>query len=107
MGQSINDHISTEQIKYSLQYSSIDDAVELLTALGKGALMAKVDLKSAFRVVPVHQTDSELLGMSWRDTFYFDTCLPFGLRSAPFLVCRSITVDIRAQLWSPLAHPLC
>ena len=83
VGQSINDHISKEQ--YSLQYSSVDDAVKLLTALGKGALMAKVDLKSAFRVVPVHKTDWDLLGMSWRDTFYFDTCLPFGLRSAPFL----------------------
>ena len=59
-GQSINDHISKEQ--YSLQYSSVDDAVKILTALGKGALMAKVDLKSAFRVVPVHSTDWDLLG---------------------------------------------
>ena len=82
-GQSINDHISKEQ--YSLQYSSVEDAVKILTALGKGALMAKVDLKSAFRVVPVHSTDWDLLGISWRNAFYIDTCLPFGLRSAPFL----------------------
>ena len=45
-GQSINDHIPKEQ--YSLQYGSVDDAMKILTALGKGALMAKVDLKSAF-----------------------------------------------------------
>ena len=51
--QSINDHISKEQ--YSFQYSSVDDAVKLLTAFGKGALMAEVDLKSAFHVVPVHK----------------------------------------------------
>ena len=49
------------------------------------ALMAKVNLKSAFRMVPVHREDWELLGMHWRNHFYIDTCLPFGLRSAPFL----------------------
>ena len=38
--QSINDHILKEQ--YSLQYTSFDDAIRILTALGKGALMAKL-----------------------------------------------------------------
>ncbi len=47
--------------------------------------MAKVDLKSAFRMVPVHREDWELLGFQWNGAFYVDTCLPFGLRSAPFL----------------------
>ena len=82
-GRSINDHISQDD--YSLHYTSIDDAIRILLQLGKGALMAKVDLKSAFRMVPVHPADWELLGMHWKEGFYFDTCLPFGLRSAPFL----------------------
>ena len=56
-----------------------------LLTLGPGAMMAKVDLKSAFYMVPVHPTDWELLGMHWRERFYVDTCLPFGLRSPPFL----------------------
>ena len=47
--------------------------------------MAKVDLKSAFRMIPVRKEDWELLGMEWNGHFYFDKCLPFGLRSAPFL----------------------
>ena len=47
--------------------------------------MAKVDLKSAFRMVPVHPSDWSLLGMRWREQYYIDTCLPFGLRSAPYL----------------------
>ena len=82
-GSSINDHISPED--YSLHYSSVDDAVQLLTALGRGALMAKVDLKSAFRMIPVRHQDWELLGIHWRDNFYVDTCLPFGCRSSPYL----------------------
>ena len=47
--------------------------------------MAKIDLKSAFRMIPVHRADWDLLGMHWRGQYYVDTCLPFGLRSAPFL----------------------
>ena len=47
--------------------------------------MAKMDLKSAFRQIPVHPSDWNLLGLTWQDQFYFEKVLPFGLRSAPFL----------------------
>ena len=82
-GNSINDYIPKDD--FSLHYASIDDAVNLLLSLGKGANMAKVDLKSAFRMVPVRKEDWQFLGIKWKDRFYVDTCLPFGLRSAPFL----------------------
>ena len=45
--------------------------------------MAKFDLKSAYRNVPVHPDDRGLLGMLWDDQLYVDSTLPFGLRSAP------------------------
>ncbi len=83
VGSSINDHISREQ--FSLQYASVDDAIRLVLRQGPGALMAKVDLQSAFRMVPVRREDWELLGFRWNGEYYVDTCLPFGLRSAPFL----------------------
>ena len=57
----------------------------ILLHLGKGALMAKIDLKSAFRMIPVHSADCDFLGMHWQGQYYVDTCLPFGLHSAPFL----------------------
>lgn len=82
-GSSVNDHIPKEP--YSLLYSSVDDAVRLLCSLGIGTQMAKVDLKSAFRIIPVRKQDWELLGIRWRNLYYVDTCLPFGLRSAPYL----------------------
>ena len=47
--------------------------------------MTKTDIQSAFRIIPVHPQDWELLGMSWQGRYYFDKVLPFGLRSAPFL----------------------
>ena len=83
-GQSINDGINKEE--YTLNYSRIDDAIRLIQqAGGKGSLLAKVDIKSAFRIIPVRQEDRELLGIHWKNKFYVDRCLPFGLRSAPFL----------------------
>ena len=47
--------------------------------------MAKTDLKSAFRLIPVHPDDWNLLGIYWKSQYYVDLYLPFGLRSAPFL----------------------
>ena len=54
-------------------------------SLGIGALLAKLDLKNAYRMVPVHPDDRWLLGVRWQDQIFLDTALPFGLRSAPKL----------------------
>lgn len=53
--------------------------------LGKGALMAKMDICRAYRNIPVHPKDRYLLGMSWCSEVYVDATLPFGLRSAPLI----------------------
>ena len=61
---------------------TIEDVVTRVARLGRGALMAKFDLKSAYQQVPVHPDDHWLLGMEWRGQLFVDTALPFGLRSA-------------------------
>ncbi len=50
----------------------------------KGALLAKMDVQSAFRTIPVHPADHHFLGVAWEKQLYVDTTLPFGLRSALF-----------------------
>ena len=82
-GDSINSGINKEE--FSLQYSTTDQAISSIQALGNGTLMAKTDIESAFRLFPVHPEDWELLGMKWDGQYYFDKVLPFGLRSAPYL----------------------
>ena len=47
------------------------------------AKLAKFDIQSAYRIVPVHPDDRPLLEMAWKEKLYVDTALPFGLRSAP------------------------
>ena len=78
---SINDGIDKED--FTLHYSTIDDAVKMVQHLGSTAELAKIDVKSAFRTIPVRHKDRELLGIHWQDKYYVDCCLPFGLRSAP------------------------
>jgi len=43
--------------------------------------MAKIDIKSAYRLVPVAPCDCHLLGMRWKRNIYVEGMLPFGLRS--------------------------
>ena len=65
----------------------MSDAIALIIKAGRGggggALMGKVDIKSAYRIIPVHPSDRHLLGMFWHGCYYIDLTLPFGLRSAP------------------------
>ena len=48
----MNDGIEPELC--SLTYTSVDRAVQVLLELGQGCVMAKLDIKSAYRIVPVH-----------------------------------------------------
>ena len=41
--------------------------------------MAKFDVESAYHNVPVHPSDCHLLGVKWRNQYYVDLALPFGL----------------------------
>ena len=51
--------------------------------LGKGSLIAKIDVKSAYHLIPVSPADCHYLGTEWKGNIYVDAKLPFGLRSAP------------------------
>jgi hypothetical protein len=49
--KSVNDFIDKEYC--IVRYSSIDDDVAMVQTLGKGALLAKADIKSAFRLIRI------------------------------------------------------
>ena len=80
-GASVNDGI--EEALCSLTYVGIKDAVRGILERGRGTQLAKVDIRSAYRNVPVHPDDHWLSGMIWRESLFVDAALPFGLRSAP------------------------
>ena len=80
-GNSVNDAIAT--FSCHMHYASVVDAARMITELGPGTLLAKMDLHQAYRNVPVHADDHPLLAIKWGPHTYIDTALPFGLRSAP------------------------
>ena len=92
-GSSVNDGIPPELSH--VQYAGIQDAIAKIKYLGKGCFLAKTDVKSAFRIVPVHPNDCELLGFSWDGQFYYDKCLVFGASSS----CRIFEQKSSALEW--------
>ena len=81
VGHSVNDGIPKEP--FSVQYMKVDDVINGIMSLGRGSLLAKFDVESAYCNVPVHSDDRYLLGMKWREKYFIDLVLPFGLHSAP------------------------
>ena len=79
-GAGVNDGISPTLC--SLHYTSVDEVVSIIKQLGRGAQLVKLDIKGAYRIIPVHPADYHLLGITWRGETYIDRALPFGLRSA-------------------------
>ena len=66
-----------------MAYNSVADAATLMHALGVGTLLAKIDIRDAYCIIPVHPHDRPFLGVSWDGSVYVDCQLPFGLASAP------------------------
>ncbi|CAH3176987.1 unnamed protein product, partial [Porites lobata] len=98
-GTSVNDNIPDAHS--SVHYASISDAIAVLKSLGAGCFLAKTDIKSAFRIIPIHPSDFPLLGMKWDNQFFFDVCLPMGLamshRFKQFRMCDYLGVPIAQE----------
>ena len=92
-GNSINDGIPSEYTH--VQYARIDDAIRMIKVVGQGCFLAKTDIKSAFRILPIRPEDYSLLGMRWKEKFYFDKCMPMGCSSS----CRTFESFSTALEW--------
>ena len=66
-GNCINDGIPAEIA--TVKYATFDSAVELVQQVGSGAFLAKCDIKSAFRLLPIYPGDFDLLGFNLSSCF--------------------------------------
>ena len=80
-GFSVNDAIDPQLC--SLSYITVQEVAAKAVELSKYSLNAKIDIKSAYRLIPICPHDRKWLGIQWQDQIYVDGMLPFGLRSAP------------------------
>ena len=84
---SVNDHA----VKEDCQYTKLEDA---LAYCKPHSWMAKVDLKWAYRSIPIAQNEQCITGLQWTFkgdssvTYLADTKLPFGARKSPAIYNR-------------------
>ena len=79
-GSSVNDGIDSEHTRVC--YATVDDAIKFIKLAGPGCLLAKTDIKNAFRIIPISPDNYNLLGMQWRGLYYYDRCMPIGCSSS-------------------------
>ncbi|KAI2645934.1 Pro-Pol polyprotein [Labeo rohita] len=63
--------------------TTLTKPITLIKDAGRGAWLAKVDITSAFKVMPIHPDFCHLFGIRWQNKFYFAVRLTFGFRSSP------------------------
>ena len=80
---SVNDGIPKPP--FTVQYVSVNVVIEGIMAQGRGTVMAKFDVASAYQDVAIHSDNRPLLGMQWCGKYFVDLVLPFGLHSVPFI----------------------
>ena len=85
---SVNDYAhSTDK----MCYQSVKDACSLVN---EGSYMCKIDLRSAYRYVPIHPSNYQFSGIKWqfsgdaKPTYLTDTRLMFGSKLAPNIFHR-------------------
>lgn len=64
---------------YSMRFCSVDDALKFLIQVGKGSFMGKLDIKHAFRLIPVSPYDWPLLDHFANGKYFSDIVLPLDV----------------------------
>ena len=75
---SVNDFIDSSFAE--VRFSNFDNAVSMIRQLGRGALIGKLDLKSAFRILRMSASDFPLLGIHLAGQYYMDKMASMGLK---------------------------
>ncbi|VDH96229.1 ATP-dependent RNA helicase DDX58 [Mytilus galloprovincialis] len=92
IGTSVNDGIPKHTYMgdpFTLHYPATDHLVQLINEKGPNCLLYKVDIKRCYRWLPVDPYDYHLLGLVWNHKLYFDTKIPFGLRTGAMTAQRT------------------
>ena len=92
-GDSINSGIPREFSNVS--YEDFDFFLSLLAMVGCNCFIAKADIESAFRIVPIDPNCHHLLGFMFNDKYYYDKCLPMGCS----ISCKLFEDFSRAIQW--------
>ena len=82
-GYSVNDFTPTDtwdSAPFKLTLATARSYADTIAAMGRGVWMSKVDLRLAYKQLPIDPLDYPLTGIKWRDRWYYDTRAQFGGR---------------------------
>ena len=92
---SLKSHITERE---SFSYQTIDNALKHIKHIKHKSFLAKVDIRKAYRHVPLHPSNYRVTGLSWEFKlkehlefefiYLYDTKLPFGASKAPEIFHR-------------------
>lgn len=94
--------ISLATDRESFKFQTLDDAIKLPRP---NYFMAKIDLRHAYRSVPIHKSNYSATGLQWQfsgqpdPTYFYDTQLPFGAKSSPEIFHR-----LTQSVWRMMAR---
>ena len=103
----VNSYTDTQ---HHYSYVTVDTAVSLIKS---NAYLAKIDLKSAYRHVPIHLSNYPATGLAWQFcgdntlTYLYDCKLPFGVAKSPEIFHRltqAITRMMKRRGFTVLAY---
>lgn len=80
-------------LKYLNEYVHYDHFKQetfkvVLELLQQNDFLTSVDLQDAYFSIPIHKDYQKYLKFSWNGSLYQFVCLPFGLKSAPFVFTK-------------------
>ena len=84
-----------DKLDSTVKYATINDAIELILSTGERCYLAKADVASAFRVIPLHPSMYHLTGFTWKGKYYVYLALPMG--AAPS--CRLFEEFTDSLVW--------
>lgn len=77
----VNKHLIDTKFRY-------ETPADLEHILKQGDYLFAFDLRSGYHHVEMHASSIEYLGFEWKGQFYVFTCLPFGLKPAPWVFTK-------------------
>ena len=77
--QSVNENIPRSSSHVT--YETIYEAIPIIQSM-KPCWLAKTDIAEAFRLIPIHPSQYNLLGFKFKGLYYHDKCLPMGCSSS-------------------------
>ena len=79
---SFNDAVDETRVR-KLEMSSASLFARALRRAGRGALIAKYDIRDAYKQIAGHPAQWAAFGFKWLEKYFYDITTVFGSKSAP------------------------